>query len=78
MELDVEVYREDVDALAQALSALVQEHVGALPYIDRAIIVAAALGNVACTVDAVEPTYTAECTTRLQRVAASWTSRGAR
>lgn len=75
MELGVEVFRDDVDALAGALTAVVQEHVGAMPYIDRAIIVAAALGNVACQVDVVEAEYTAECTTRLQRVAASWTPR---
>lgn len=65
-------------ALACALSAVIQEHVGAMPYIDRAVIVAAALGIVACCVDVVEPAYTAECTTRLRRIANSWSAGGAR
>jgi hypothetical protein len=72
-ELGIEVYRDDVDDLTKKLMVLVQENTGSIPYIDRAVIVAAALANVACHVDAVEPKYTAECTSRLKNIASSWT-----
>jgi hypothetical protein len=70
--LEIEVYRNDTDELTAAMIAVVNEAVGKMPYIDRSIIVAAALGNVACHVDAVEFPYKAECTTMLRAIANSW------
>jgi hypothetical protein len=72
-DIAIEAFREDVDNLAAALLKVVQQDVGTLPFVDRAIIVSAALANVACHVDAEESgPYVPECTGRLKRIAKSW------
>lgn len=74
-DIEIEVFREDVDNLTVALSTIVRESVGAMPHIDRSIIVAAALANIACHIDATEPgEYKPECTTRLKQIASHWVS----
>lgn len=75
-DLAIEVFREDTDNLSKALMAVVRDHVGAMPYTDRSIIVAAALANIACWVDIEQEPYTADCTAALKRCTVSWTWRG--
>ena len=72
-DIKVEVFREDVDNLTVAIMAVVCESVGAMLHVDRSIIVAVALANVACQVDATElGPYTPECTVRLKRITGLW------
>lgn len=53
-DIAVEAFRDDIDNLTEKLMAVVRESVWTLPTIDRSIIVATALGNVACIVDLAE------------------------
>ena len=48
---DIEAYRPDVDALDEKLMAVIRAETRGLPLIDRDIIVAGAIANVACRVD---------------------------
>lgn len=75
--LAVEVFREDVDELTKMLLIAVGENTEHMPFIDRAIVVATALANVANTVDGVEAgPYNPECTMRLKNIASHWKSAG--
>ncbi|MHB8272516.1 hypothetical protein [Bradyrhizobium sp.] len=72
----VEVYRQEVDDLSFKIAALIDRELGNLPQIDRSIIVAAALGNVACWCDGkITVPVQADAdgaTGRLQRIATGW------
>lgn len=71
-DIAIEVYREEVDDLTRKIRLVIEQELLGTPYIDRAIIVAAALANVACGVDAAEEPYSPQCTTRLKACADSW------
>jgi hypothetical protein len=78
-DISIEVYREDVDKLVDAILAIVIEQTGSLPVIDRSVIVAAALGNVACRIDPIKLDHNGiiiadanGATGRLQRVCGAW------
>lgn len=69
----VEVFREETDALTEKVLALVRTETGNMPAADRGIIVAAALANVACFLDATEPgEYRPHCSGALKRMAVNW------
>lgn len=49
--IEVEVFREDVDELTEALMDVIQRYTEQLSALDRSVIVSAAMANAACLVD---------------------------
>lgn len=78
--IEVEVFREDVDQLSAKLWNLLADETEHLNEVDRSIIVAAALANVACGLDdsasvvqeAVVLRSTEGVCGRLRRIAVNW------
>jgi hypothetical protein len=78
MSKHLTVYRAEIDALTEKLLSVVGNETDLVHPVDRAIIVAVALGNVACCLDHVQdptrgmPPTEHCCTRRLKNIVNCW------
>lgn len=74
-EYEIEVYRADVDSLEAKLLAVVLAETSSMAVIDRDIVVASALANVACRLDGatMQPVFVEEGVTgRIWKISDWW------